>query len=280
MSEAEFLEDYELARRMHGALWAAGDYTRVAEQLTGVSAAVVEAAGIEPGMRVLDLGAGSGNTALLAAGQGAEVTAVDLTDDLFATCRQRAAAAEVTVTWAAVNPEDLPFGADEFDRVVSAVGGPLAVASNQRRVAAEMARVCRPGSIWAVANWTAEGLVGQAAQLIARYLPPPPPCAPSPWIWAAEDSVTALLGPFGYAVRLARRMASFSYSSPDSYISYLEEVHGPTIMALQVAAGQGRRAELRAGLLDLYTGVNTATDGTLAFEQEYLLVTATAPAVG
>ena len=35
MSEAEFLEDYELARRMHGALWAAGDYTRVAEQLTG-----------------------------------------------------------------------------------------------------------------------------------------------------------------------------------------------------------------------------------------------------
>ena len=35
MSEAEFREDYELARRMHGALWAAGDYTRVAEQLTG-----------------------------------------------------------------------------------------------------------------------------------------------------------------------------------------------------------------------------------------------------
>jgi tRNA/tmRNA/rRNA uracil-C5-methylase (TrmA/RlmC/RlmD family) len=58
-------------------------------------------------MRVLDLGAGSGNTALLAAGRGAEVTAVDLTDDLFGTCRQRAAAAGVTVTWAAVNPEDL-----------------------------------------------------------------------------------------------------------------------------------------------------------------------------
>ena len=34
MSEAEFREDYELARQMHGALWAAGDYTRVAEQLS------------------------------------------------------------------------------------------------------------------------------------------------------------------------------------------------------------------------------------------------------
>ena len=77
MNEAEFREDYELARRMHGAMWAAGDYARVAEQLTGVSAAVVETAGIEPGLRVLDLGAGSANTALLAAGRGAQVTAVE-----------------------------------------------------------------------------------------------------------------------------------------------------------------------------------------------------------
>lgn len=278
MSEVGFLEDYELARRMHGALWAAGDYTRVAEQLTGVSAAVVEAAGIEPGLRVLDLGAGSGNSALLAAGQGAEVTAVDLSDDLFGTCRQRAAAAGLTVTWAAVNPEDLPFGADRFDRVLSAVGGSLAMAPNQRRVAAEMVRVCRPGGVLAVATWTAEGVVGQVARVIASYLPPPPQGAPPPWAWAAEDSVTALLGPFDYAVRLERRMASFRYRSPDSYISYLEEVHGPTIMALRLAAEQGQRAELRARLLELYSGVNTATDGTLAFDQEYLLATAAARA--
>src|SRR6516162_1281692 len=278
MSEAEFRGDYELALRMHGALWAAGDYTRVAEQLTGVSEAVVEAAGIGSGLRVLDLGAGSGNTALLAAGRGAQVTAVDLTDDLFGTCRRRAAAAGLTMTWAAANPEDLPFGAGEFDRVVSAVGGPLAMAPGQQRVAAEMARVCRPGGVLAVASWTVEGLVGQVARVIAGYLPPPPPGAASPWAWAAEDSVTALLGPFGYPVRMARRMASFSYRSPDSYISYLEQVHGPTIMALRLASEQGRRAELRAGLLELYSGANTATDGTLAFDQEYLLATAAARA--
>ena len=104
MGEPDFVHDFEQARRLHGALWAAGDYTRVAEQLTEVSAAVVNAAGVLPGMRVLDMGAGSGNTALLAADRGAEVTAVDLTDDLFGTCRRRAAAACVTVTWAAANP--------------------------------------------------------------------------------------------------------------------------------------------------------------------------------
>jgi SAM-dependent methyltransferase len=182
------------------------------------------------------------------------------------------------VTWAAANPEDLPFGAGEFDGVLSAVGGPLAMAPDQRRVAAEIARVCRPGGVLAVANWTAEGLVGQVARVIARYLPPPPPGMPSPWAWAAEDSAKALLGPFGYTVRLARRMAKFSYRSPESYLSYLDEVHGPTIMALRLAAEQGRRAELSAGLFELYSGANTATDGTLAFEQEYLLATAAARA--
>jgi ubiquinone/menaquinone biosynthesis C-methylase UbiE len=201
---------------------------------------------------VLDLGAGSGNTALLAAGRGAEVTAVGLTDDLFGTCRRRAAAVGMTVTWAAANPEDLPFSTAHFDQVRSAVGGPLAMAPDQRRVAAEMARVCRPGGVLAVASWTAEGLVGQVARVIAGYLPPPPPDAASPW--AAEDSVKALLGPFGYAVRLTRRMASFSYRSPDSYLGYLEEVHGPTIMAMRLAAGQGRRAELSAELFELYSG--------------------------
>ena len=140
---------------------------------------------------------------------------MDLTDDLFDTCRRRAAEAGVTVTCAAANPEELPFPSHHFDRVLSAVGGSLALAPNQLRVAAEMARVCGPGGMLAVANWTAEGLAGQAARVIASHLPPPPPDAPSPWAWADEDSVRALLAPFGYALTLARRMASFSYSSPD-----------------------------------------------------------------
>ena len=75
-------------------------------------------------------------------------------------------------------------------------------------------------------------------------------------------------------------MASFSYRSPGSYVSYLEEAHGPTIMALRLAADQGQRADLRAGLFEVYSGANTATDGTLAFEQEYLLATAAGHADG
>ena len=278
MGEAAPPRDYQQALRVHRALWAEGDYRRVAEQLTGVSAAVVEAAGIGPGLRVLDLGAGSGNTAILAAGRGAEVTAVDLADDLLRTCRRRAAEAAVTVAWAAANPEDLPFPADHFDRVLSAVGGPLALAPDQQRVAAEMARVCQPGGMLAVASWTAEGLVGHAARIMARYLPPPPPQAPSPWVWAAEETVRALLSPFGYRLSMARLMASFRYSSPAAFISYLGEVHGPTIMALRLADEQGRAASCAPSCSGCTRASIPRPDGTLAFEQEYLLATGQAPA--
>jgi cyclopropane fatty-acyl-phospholipid synthase-like methyltransferase len=79
MDQPQLLDDFQQARSLHQVLWAAGDYSLVAERLGEVSAAVVEAAGVRPGMRVLDMGAGTGNTAILAARAGAAVTAVDLT---------------------------------------------------------------------------------------------------------------------------------------------------------------------------------------------------------
>jgi hypothetical protein len=33
MGEPDFVHDFEQAQRLHSALWAAGDYTRLAEQL-------------------------------------------------------------------------------------------------------------------------------------------------------------------------------------------------------------------------------------------------------
>jgi hypothetical protein len=60
----------------------------------------------------------------------------------------------------------------------------------------------------------------------------------------------------------------------------MKEVHGPTTMALRLAEEQGRRAELRTALLRLYSDANTATDGTLAFDQEFLFATAAARAGG
>src|SRR5689334_6634566 len=55
--------------------------------------ALVDGLGIAPGMAVLDLGCGDGNTALPAAARGGEVIGVDLTAKLLAAGEARAAAA-------------------------------------------------------------------------------------------------------------------------------------------------------------------------------------------
>jgi hypothetical protein len=67
-------------------------------------------------------------------------------------------------------------------------------------------------------------------------------------------------------------------TSAEAWVTFIQQVHGPTIVATQRAAAHGQSQELRAGLVRLYSSVNLATDGTLIFEQEYLIASARRPA--
>ena len=72
-------------------MWASGDYaSMVNEWLLPLGPRLVEACGIGPGMRVLDVAAGTGNASIPAAELGANVTASDLTPELLESGRRRA----------------------------------------------------------------------------------------------------------------------------------------------------------------------------------------------
>jgi ubiquinone/menaquinone biosynthesis C-methylase UbiE len=64
------------------ALWEKGDFTRVATTMRASGKAFVATLGINPGMRVLDLGCGDGTTAIPEAQLGAEVVGVDIATNL------------------------------------------------------------------------------------------------------------------------------------------------------------------------------------------------------
>ncbi len=53
--------------------WTLGDYARIAELIAALGPALVRVAGVGPGQRVLDVGAGTGNATLPAAATGADV---------------------------------------------------------------------------------------------------------------------------------------------------------------------------------------------------------------
>src|ERR687895_1585633 len=135
--------DAELKAR-HAKMWASGDYPSMVDTfLLPLGPRLVEASGIGPGMKVLDVAAGTGNASLPAAKLGARVTASDLTPELLAAGRERARVDELELEWVEADAENLPFEDGSFDVVMSAIGAMFA--PHHQEVADELVRVCRPG---------------------------------------------------------------------------------------------------------------------------------------
>jgi ubiquinone/menaquinone biosynthesis C-methylase UbiE len=133
------------------ALWSGATYERVAETFGPIYARVVGALEPAAGERYLDVACGTGDVAILAARAGAEATGLDISADQLGKARAAAAAAGLTIRFDEGDVQELPYGAGEFDAVSSTFG--LIFAPDHERVAAGLARVCRPGGRLAITSW-------------------------------------------------------------------------------------------------------------------------------
>ncbi|HVL97348.1 MAG TPA: methyltransferase domain-containing protein [Solirubrobacteraceae bacterium] len=263
--------DTELKAR-HRAMWASGDYPQMVETfLTPLGPRLVEACGIEPGMRVLDVASGTGNAAIPAAQRGAEVVASDLTPELFDAGRERAAAAGVELEWVEADAENLPFEDASFDVVMSCIGAMFA--PHHEAVADEMVRVCRPGGTIAMLNWTPEGQIGALFRVMGPFAPPPPPGATPPPRWGSEDHVRELFGDRVELHTLRREnLHVTAFERARDYGEHFKSYYGPTIAVRKNAAAAGRERELDEAL-DAFCDEWDRGDGSRAvFEKEYLVV--------
>lgn len=96
------------------------------------------------GRAVLDFGCGHGMAALVLAGQGAWVTAFDLSTGYLGEARQRASANRLPITFVSADGERLPFADRSFDRIW---GNAILHHLDLNRTAPELFRVLRPGGI-------------------------------------------------------------------------------------------------------------------------------------
>src|SRR4051794_11444380 len=168
-------------------MWGTGDFHAVAEKISTAGQTLVEAARIEPGMDVLDVGCGTGNATIPAAKLAARVTGLDASPGLIEVARELGADAMVEVDWVVGDAQALPFEDDSFDRVISIFGHMFA--PDHRATAAELKRVCRPGGRIAIACWTAEGKIGAMFKHMSALAPPPPEGFQPPALWGTEEHV-------------------------------------------------------------------------------------------
>lgn len=253
----------------HRALWASGDYPAVAADLIpSLGAVLVESAGVTVGLRVLDVGAGTGNAAIPAALTGADVVASDLTPELLAAGERIAAERGARLQWVEADAQALPFEDGEFDTVLSCVG--VMFAPFHDRAAGELLRVCRSGGTIGLLSWTPEGFVGRLFATMKPFAPPPPPGASPPPLWGSEDHVRMLLGHGVGELRAQRRTTTFDVAAtPEAFREWWKANYGPTI-AVYRGLDPDRAAELDAAFLRMLE--ETRSDGVWA--AEYLLVTA------
>lgn len=257
-------------------VWSAGNWDEVADYVQGIGVTVLDAVGVESGMRLLDVGAGSGGSiAIPAAQRGADVVASDLTSAHFEAGRRRASEAGVELEWVEADALDLPFPDGSFDRVCSAIGHMFA--PDHALAAAELIRVCRPGGAIGFAAWTPQGLVGQMFRDMAAHMPPPPEGFQPPPLWGDEAHVRELMEPHGVELAFERRMNLFEHESLEGYGDHMEANFGPMVTARAVL-GDDRWAEVRSDLDRLFASANQAADGAVRIEGEYLLAVARKPA--
>jgi SAM-dependent methyltransferase len=256
------------------ASWLAGDFGQVAKYTAAEAAEFINRLPIHAGMDVLDVACGTGNLAIPAARAGARVSGVDIAANLIEQARARAAAENLPIDFRVGDAEELPFPDASFDMVVTMYGAMFA--PRPQVVAAELARVCRPGGMIAMANWTPEGFVGKSFAVSGRLVPPPADI-PRPVLWGREEVVKERFAAVGCKVQTFRRAVMFRYPFPPArVVQFFREYFGPTQVAFSRldAAGQ---AVMAAELEKLWIDHNEGPANESHVRAEYLEVRATKP---
>ena len=258
------------AQKAARATWAAGDFDAIATYIWSVGADLVEVVGVRSGEHVLDVACGTGNAAIPAATEGAVVTGLDITPELFEPGRRRAADAGVEIDWVEGDAQDLPFDDESFDVVLSTFG--CMFAPDHARAAAEIGRVLRPGGRMGIAAWTPSGGIGAFFGAIAEHAPPPPEGFQPPPLWGDRAHVEGLFADTGVEVRFEDAAVDFRFDGGidevmDEYIANF----GPLVMLRAALEPEGRWPAALADIRAFYERVNTADDGGVEMRGEYLV---------
>lgn len=236
--------------------WGQGRYEHVAAQLLPAAGVVVDAAHIQAGERVVDVGCGTGNAALLAAERGATVTGIDPAVRLLDAASAQAAERGLDARFEQGEAASIPLPDANADVVLSVFGAIFA--PDPKAAADEMARILAPEGRMLLTAWIPGGAISQAVRLsretVAQVLGEAPPTPPFPW--HEQSALSELFGPHGLHVSVEEHSVSFPAPSPEEFVDRESENHPLAVAARPAVERAGKAEELREGLLRIYRGAN------------------------
>ena len=245
-----------------------------------VSRSLVELAGIGPGDAVLDVAAGYGEPGLTAAravAPGGHVVCTDISAEMLAVGRERAAAAGLdNVEFLELDAEELAFKEASFDAVLSRQG--LQFLPDVPGVLARLHSFLKPHGRLAAAVWGPPQTVQFAAPVplirAELELPPPPAGIPGPFALADAGQLAGLVEAAGFTdVETGTLTAIYQTDSPELATRWLRDV-APPITALVDAQPPEVQERVWAKVTQAWASYTTA-DGRVRLENQAVWVTGT-----
>jgi SAM-dependent methyltransferase len=253
--------------------WGVGRYERTADQLMPAARLVVERAAPIAGERVVDVGCGTGNAALLAAERGARVTGVDPAARLLEVARADAAARGLDADFVPGNAAALPLADGEADLVLSVFG--VIFAPDPEAAAAEFGRVTAADGRVVLSAWIPGGAVSAvnrlAREAVAKALELP--AEPPPFPWHERDALAGLLAPHGFDVSVEETTIAFTGSSAREYLTAEAESHPMAVAGRAVLEPRGEGEALSQRMLEVFEAANEDPDA-FRVTSRYVIATA------
>ena len=240
--------------------WGLGRYELTAAQLAPAARVVVEQAAVRAGERVVDVGCGTGNAALLAAERGARVIGVDPAPRLLEVARTDAAARGLDATFETGEAAALPVGDGAADVVLSVFG--VIFAPDAADAAQEMARVTAPGGRIAISAWIPEGAISDSMRVvreaIARATGSP---TRQGFAWHDRDALAGLLAPHGFGeIAIHEERLAFTAASAREYMETEGETHPMAIAGNAVLERSGEGPAVYERMLAILEAGNEDPD--------------------
>ena len=242
-----------------------------------VSARRVELAGIEPGDRVLDVGAGYGEPSLTAAkavGPEGSVVASDISAEMLGFARQRAEAAGVeNIEFVEVHAGELEFDEQSFDAAVSRWG--IIFDPDGEGAAGRVRKVLKPGKKMAISSWAEPDKVPMLSVAIKTALDflnadPPPPGMPGPLSRPTPEAIAGLLEGGGFSeVEVEEIEVVLDYDSAEDYAAFIHEI-APPVNALIDPHGPEKAKQTWEAITEA-AREGAADDGTLTHKNLALI---------
>jgi SAM-dependent methyltransferase len=213
-----------------------------------ISRRLVELAGVRPGSRVLDIAAGYGEPALTAARQAGpegRVVATDISAEMLAFGRARAAAAglgNVEFVESAASSLDFPHGS--FDAAVSRWG--IIFEPDAEAAAARIRRFLEPGGRMAIASWGGPDQVPflsipMRTTMERLNVSPPPAGTPGPLSRPTPDAIGGLLEGGGFSdVAVEQDAVVYEFDSPQHFTAYVRAIAAPIRAMIAQHAGEAQ----------------------------------------